>query len=129
MLLLLLLLLLSLLLFQQQFQYADVKRIGRRLAEKVGQNPEDIQAFFTRNDQSGTGVISYDHFRSLVRQLDNTLIEHEVMTLGRYYSEQKDENTPDWEKLVSIAQEHLRKRNFEGFGKLTESFIYEDMNK
>jgi len=39
------------------------------------------------------------------------------------------EDGVDAKKLVAIAQEQLRKRNYEGFAKLIESFQQADMAK
>lgn len=61
--------------------------------------------------------------------MDSSLTEHEIMTVARYYSEQRAEDAMDQMRLVAITQEQLRKRNFEGFGTLVQSFLHTDKEK
>ena len=82
-----------------------------------------------RNDPNGTGVIQYDQLGSLLRQIDPSVTDHEIMSLARMYCTRTGEDAMDTRKLVAIAQEQLRKRNFEGFGKLLEAFSQEDKTK
>lgn len=59
---------------------------------------------------------------------DGKLSEHEIMTLGRYYSV-REENEMDSSFLLAVAQEHLKKNNIENFGQLLATFEYNDRKK
>ncbi|XP_071085308.1 EF-hand domain-containing family member C2-like isoform X1 [Haliotis cracherodii] len=113
----------------REFPKADVRAISQKLSSRIGENKEDIQAFFARNDSSGNGLVSYEQFSGLLQQMDSSLTEHEIMTVARYYSEQRAEDAMDQMRLVAITQEQLRKRNFEGFGTLVQSFLHTDKEK
>ena len=62
-------------------------------------------------------------------QVDRTLTEQEVMTVARYFSNQGQQPGMDAQKLVAIAQEQLRKRNYESFNNLLESLQHQDRTK
>ena len=62
-------------------------------------------------------------------QVDGTLTEQEVMTVARYFSNQGQQGGLDAQKLVAIAQEQLRKRNYESFNNLLESLQHQDRTK
>lgn len=62
-------------------------------------------------------------------QVDGTLTEQEVMTVARYFSNQGQQAGMDAQKLVAIAQEQLRKRNYESFNNLLESLQHQDRTK
>ncbi|WAR28655.1 EFHC2-like protein [Mya arenaria] len=81
------------------FEKANVEAIVNRVRQSVGNKPDDVRSFFMRNDSGGTGII------------------------------QSSDDGVDARKLVAIAQEQLRKRNYEGFAKLIESFQQADKEK
>lgn len=56
------------------------------------------------------------------------LSEHEIMTIGRYYSVQ-NEFEMDINFLLAVAQEQLKKNSFEYFGQLSATFVYNDREK
>lgn len=95
----------------------------------VGKNPDEVRSFFMKNDPQGDGVLGYDQFVSLLRQVDSSLSDHEIMTLARFYSERPQEDAIDSRKLFAIIQEQLRKRNYEGFSKLIEDCQQHDQGK
>lgn len=115
--------------FYFQFSKANIEGILNRLRAAVGKNPDEVKSFFMRNDPEGAGVIGYDQFVSLLRQVDSSLSDHEIMTLARFYSERASEDAIDSRKLFAIIQEQLRKRNYEGFAKLIEDCQQNDKNK
>lgn len=82
-----------------------------------------------RNDPEGSGVLGYDQFVSLLKQVDSSLTDQEIMTLARFYSERPSEDAIDSRKLFAIIQEQLRKRNYEGFSKLIEDCQQHDQGK
>jgi hypothetical protein len=62
-------------------------------------------------------------------QLDNTLTEQEIMTLARHFSSGPQSPELDFVKMRAIAQEQLRKRNFESFSVLAECMMQQDKKK
>lgn len=87
---------------------------------------DEVKSYFMKNDPEGSGFIQYEQFHNLVRQMDPTITEHEIMTVGRYYSQRQGEDKLNIQKLIGIIQEQLRKRNFEGFSKLREDCLHHD---
>ncbi|KAK3094621.1 hypothetical protein FSP39_004130 [Pinctada imbricata] len=112
-----------------EFSKANINAILKKLVSIVGKNPDEVRSFFMKNDPKGCGTIGYDQLVSLLRQVDPTITNHEVMTVARYYSERTAEDAVDSRKLVAIVQEQLRKRNYEGFGKLLEDCMQNDQAK
>jgi Ca2+-binding EF-hand superfamily protein len=83
-----------------------------------------------RNDPSGTGILMYEQFHSLVHQLAPRLTEHEIMTIARYYGDRAEQDAQmDIKTLISIIQEQLRKNNFEGFTNMSENFQHMDKSR
>lgn len=64
----------------------------------------------------------------IVGVTEGAFSEHEMMTLGRYYSV-KDEYEVDLHFLLAVAQEQLKKNNFENFGQLSAELMYNDREK
>lgn len=112
-----------------EFPKANVGSIVQKIRHVVGSKSDEVRSFFRRNDPNGTGIIQYDQLGALLRQVDPSLTDHEIMTLARMYCSRSGEEKMDTRKLVAIAQEMLRKRNFEGFGKLLEACSQEDRTK
>lgn len=67
-------------------------------------------------------------YRSLLADLDSQLSEHEIMTLGRTYSV-REQPELDIGFLLAIAQDHLRKKQFEGFPDMLQAFTHEDRDR
>lgn len=40
-----------------------------------------------RNDPNGSGIIQYEQLGSLIRQIEPSMTDHEIMTLARMYAE------------------------------------------
>jgi len=55
------------------------------------------------------------------------LVDHEIITLARYYA-QKNFKEHDIYSIVSVAQDHLRKNNYEHLLPLKENLISRDRN-
>ncbi|XP_076099003.1 EF-hand domain-containing family member C2-like isoform X1 [Mytilus galloprovincialis] len=113
----------------QEFPKANIESIINRLRGSVGKNKDEVKSFFMRNDPGGSGVLGYDQFVSLLKQVDSSLTDQEIMTLARFYSERPSEDAIDSRKLFAIIQEQLRKRNYEGFSKLVEDCQQHDQGK
>ncbi|KAL4220640.1 EF-hand domain-containing member C2 [Mactra antiquata] len=112
-----------------EFGRANINNILSKIRSAAGAKPDDIRSFFMRNDPDGTGIIQYEQLGALIRQIQPSISDHEIMTLARMYAERSAEDTVDTRKLLAIAQEQLRKRNYEGFAKLIESFQQADQAK
>lgn len=112
-----------------EFPKANVDAIVARIRNSVGNKADEVRSFFMRNDPSGAGAIQYDQLGALIRQVEPSITDHEIMTLARMYAERTAEDGVDTRKLLAIAQEQLRKRNYEGFAKLIESFQQADKDK
>ena len=68
-------------------------------------------------------------YRNLLTQVcGNKLAEHEIMTLGRYFSERQDEQV-NMSVLLGVAQEQLRKHNFENFTRLKQLMMHHDTSR
>ncbi|XP_002735862.1 EF-hand domain-containing family member C2-like [Saccoglossus kowalevskii] len=110
----------------QEFQVADINAILKRLKDVGQANVEQIADFFKRNDPDSLGKIRYEQFRTLLQQIASSrLTEHSIVTIARYFSDRQEDRI-DITVLASIAQEQLRKNNFENFAKLIESFTHHD---
>lgn len=64
----------------------------------------------------------------IVSIIDGAFSEHEIMTLGRYYSV-KDEYEMDLNFLLAVAQEQLKRNSFENFEQLSAVLTYNDREK
>merc|ERR1712110_406897 len=109
-----------------EFAKSNPMQVISRLAAKLGTNKEDVRSFFAKTDPSGSGFIPYERFREMVLNCEPSLSDQEIMTLARQFSDRRDDAVLDSGKLISIMQEELRKRNFEGFGTLVASFRHLD---
>jgi len=107
----------------------NLQSILEKIRRKLSENMDDVRSFFARSDTSSSGVASYDQFRSLIKQVDGTLTDQEIMSVARYFSNQPQQAGMDLQKLQAIAQEQLRKRNYESFNNLFESLQHQDRNK
>jgi len=52
----------------------------------VGGKADEVRSFFMRNDPQGSGIIQYDQLCALVRQIEPSVTDHEIMTLARMYA-------------------------------------------
>jgi len=76
-----------------------------------------------------SGSIPFEQFRQHLLQLaQGQLSEHEIHTVARCYQDHKDD-TVSLKTLVTIAQEQLRKINFENFSKLEEQCLHYDKER
>lgn len=111
------------------YSKANINAILQKLVSAVGSNQDEIRSFFMKNDPNGLGCLGYDQLVSLLRQVDPNISDQEIMTVARHYSQRTQEDAIDSQKLVAIVQEQLRKRNYEGFGKLLEDCMQNDKDK
>ena len=110
-----------------QFAVADVQRVMGKLSKAVGGKLEDVRGYFARNDPQDSGVVPFEQLRSLMRQLGG-FVEHEVITIGRYFSDRAGEQL-DRTEVVANAQHQLRKKNYEELDGLKMALEQRDKNK
>ncbi|BFZ06219.1 hypothetical protein BsWGS_09258 [Bradybaena similaris] len=108
------------------FPKSNINVVLEKLAVRLGSNKEDVQAFFAKTDPAGSGYMSYQKFREMALSIEPTLTEHEIITVARQFSDRQVDIILDVDKLISIIQEELRKKNFEGFATLITSLRHLD---
>ncbi|KAF1429281.1 EF-hand domain-containing family member C2, partial [Spheniscus humboldti] len=112
-----------------EFSVADVGVILKKLKDIAESRSREVRQVFASSDPEHSKVIEYDPFRNLIVSItDGAFSEHEIMTLGRYYSV-KDEYEMDLHFLLSVAQEQLKKNSFENFEQLSAVLTYNDREK
>ncbi|NWS69140.1 EFHC2 protein, partial [Crotophaga sulcirostris] len=112
-----------------EFSVADIGVIIKKLKHIAEPRSKEIRQTFAAADPEHTKVIKYDPFRNLIVSItDGAFSEHEIMTLGRFYSV-RDEYEMNLNFLLGVVQEQLRKKNFENFEQLSAVFIYNDREK
>uniref|UniRef100_UPI00398EE918 EF-hand domain-containing family member C2 n=1 Tax=Pristiophorus japonicus TaxID=55135 RepID=UPI00398EE918 len=112
-----------------EYQKANICTILTKLKTTGDLHSLEIKRMLTAHDHHRTGIINYDEFRNIVIQIgEGLLTEHEVMTMGRYYSIRERQDT-DICFILHVVQEALRKNAFEDFPKIAEAFMYEDRQR
>ncbi|XP_039250468.1 EF-hand domain-containing family member C2-like isoform X2 [Styela clava] len=112
---------------EDEFPVANMSVIIDKLRSAAKDKVKDIKEFFVMNDPEGGETIRYESFRNLLAQL-KTFSEHEIMTIGRRYAHRAPEEV-DMTLVLAVAQEKLKKKNFEDFARLQESLTYEDIER
>ena len=109
-----------------QFPQANVALIIGKL-KQLGASKQDEIA---RNDPTGgSNMMSYDSFRQFLQSLaGSALTEHEIISVARFYQDRKDERL-DLGTLLAIAQDQLRKVNYENFQQVLEQCIHYDSER
>ncbi|KAH1186802.1 EF-hand domain-containing family member C2 isoform X1 [Mauremys mutica] len=112
-----------------EFPMANISLILNKLKAIGEPSSREIKQIFAATDPEHSNVIEYNPFRNLMVNITGgKLSEHEIMTIGRHYSEQ-NEFEMDINFLLAVAQEQLKKNSFENFGQLSATFIYNDREK
>ncbi|NXG78198.1 EFHC2 protein, partial [Baryphthengus martii] len=112
-----------------EFSMADIGVILKKLKDVAEPRSREIRQMFAAADPEHTKVIGYDPFRSLIGSItDGAFSEHEIVTLGRYYSV-KDEYEVDFHFLLATAQKQLKKNGFDNFQELFAVMVYKDREK
>ncbi|XP_033003020.1 EF-hand domain-containing family member C2 [Lacerta agilis] len=112
-----------------EFPVSDICVILDKLKAIGEPRSREIKQIFAASDPQHTTTIDYDEFRNLLLNIsDRNLSEHEIMTLGRYYS-LRDKNEMDTTYLLAVAQEQLKKNSFENFGQVLAVLAYNDRSK
>ena len=110
-----------------QFAVADVQRVLGKLSKALGGKLEEVRGYFARNDPQDSGVVPFEQLRSLMRQLGD-FVEHEVITIGRYFSDRAGEQL-DRTEVMATAQHQLRMKNYEQLDGLKMALEQRDKNK
>lgn len=109
----------------EQFPHSNINLIMAKLRGPAIPRIQDIREKFAKHDPEKLGILPYVKFRSLVIQLSEGLLnEHEIMTLGRNYGDQKP-----FPSVIKLAQSDLEKQNYTSFTKLQEMLEYHDSDK
>ena len=107
------------------FPVANQKLILEKLRQFLTNNSDSV-AQFEQHDPQHKGYFGYETFYYLMKNLvGNILVDHEIITLARSYS-QKSLKEHDIYSIVGVAQEHLRKHNYEHLLPLKENLISRD---
>lgn len=61
--------------------------------------------------------------------LDCGLVDHEVLVLGRAFSEQQQSEEEDVVVMLAVAQDALRRKLYDDFHSLTLAFLKQDPHK
>ncbi|NP_001296746.1 EF-hand domain-containing family member C2 [Danio rerio] len=111
-----------------EFPKANIGTIISKVKSISEEQQKKVKQFFTMSDPSSTGSLPYESFRTLLADLDVELSEHEIMTLGRVYSvrQQPEVNVG---LMLAVAQDHLKKKNFEKFSEMIQAFTHEDRDR
>lgn len=107
-----------------EFPVANLKLI----MDKLYQNVQTRKDEFNRPEASGD-CMPFDTFCQILQSMaGGALKAHEVMTVARYFQDRKDDGV-DMETLIAVAQEQLRKANFENFSKVADHCIHYDKDR
>ncbi|XP_017326304.1 EF-hand domain-containing family member C2 isoform X1 [Ictalurus punctatus] len=112
----------------EEFPRANAGTILSKLKSIPEEKQKEIKRFLALSDSSNTGFIPYESFRSLLADMDSQLSEHEIMMLGRIYSV-REQPELDVGLMLAIAQEHLKKKQFESFSDMLRAFTHEDRDR
>ncbi|XP_066562925.1 EF-hand domain-containing family member C2 isoform X2 [Amia ocellicauda] len=113
----------------EEFPKANIGTIVSKLKSLCESRMKEIKQAFRMNDPGNTGVIAYEPFRNLLAEVaGDQLSEHEIMVVGRHYGSPETPGS-DLGYLLSLAQEQLRKKQFESFQQMVDSFVHDDQDR
>jgi hypothetical protein len=109
----------------QLFPVSNQRLILEKLRRLLTNNADSV-AQFEQHDPQRRGHFGYETFFYLMKNLaGNVLVEHEIITLARAYA-QPTVKEHDIYSIVGVAQEHLRKNNYEHLTPLKENLMTRD---
>uniref|UniRef100_A0A8D3CM09 EF-hand domain-containing family member C2 n=1 Tax=Scophthalmus maximus TaxID=52904 RepID=A0A8D3CM09_SCOMX len=111
-----------------EFPKADVANILNKLRAVPEEKRSEIRKFLTLSDPGSNGFIPYESFRSLLTGLDCGLSEHEVLVVGRRFSERMTPEADVGLKLA-VAQDLLRKKHFIAFTDMVKACVHSDRHR
>ncbi|KAM3861872.1 EF-hand domain-containing family member C2 [Diretmus argenteus] len=112
----------------EEFPKANVGSIFSKLRSISEERQTEIRQFLALSDPGNTGFIPYESFRGLLVGMECGLSEHEVMTLGRCFSE-REQPEADVSLMLAVAQDYLRKKHFETFPDMARAFTHQDKHR
>ena len=104
---------------------ADISIIKSKLSQN---DKEGIKNALNSLDHDVTGVLPFDKFLSVIRANSN-LIDHEIVTLARYYGGQREINRDEISQIVHAVQNTLKEMNYETFPRIILDCKLEDSRK
>ncbi|XP_041856758.1 EF-hand domain-containing family member C2 [Melanotaenia boesemani] len=111
-----------------EFPKANTGSILSKLRSISEGKQSEIRKFLTLSDPTNTGFIPYESFRGLLMGLDCGLSEHEILVLGRCFSENKQPEV-DVGLMLAVAQDILKRKHFEKFPEMVKVFSHHDRRK
>ncbi|KAK5920386.1 hypothetical protein CgunFtcFv8_024203 [Champsocephalus gunnari] len=111
-----------------EFPQANVGNILSKLRSIGEEKRSEIRKFLALSDPSKTGFIPYESFRGLMSGLDCALSDHEVLVLARGFS-QSEQQEADVGLMLAVAQDVLRKKQFEDLPHMARNFLHCDWHK
>ncbi|XP_033979572.1 LOW QUALITY PROTEIN: EF-hand domain-containing family member C2 [Trematomus bernacchii] len=112
----------------EEFPKANVGNILSKLRSIGEEKRSEIRKFLALSDPSKTGFIPYESFRGLMSGLDCVLSDHEVLVLARCFS-QSEQQEADVGLMLAVAQDILRKKQFEDLPHMARNFLHCDWHK
>ncbi|XP_071380863.1 EF-hand domain-containing family member C2 [Centroberyx affinis] len=112
----------------EEFPKANVGSILSKLRSIPEEKQSEMKKFLALSDPSNTGFIPYESFRGLLMGMECGMSEHEVMVLGRCFSE-REPSEVDMGLMLAVAQDYLRKKHFEKFPEMARAFTHQDRHR
>ncbi|CAF1383792.1 unnamed protein product, partial [Didymodactylos carnosus] len=107
------------------FSKANRSLIMQKLKDFFTSNSAAVSQF-DAHDPHRRGYFGFETYYCLMKNIvGHLLVDHEIITIARYYAQQVIQEH-DIYSVVSVAQEHLRKNNYETFSSLKENLITRD---
>uniref|UniRef100_A0A673C7B2 EF-hand domain (C-terminal) containing 2 n=1 Tax=Sphaeramia orbicularis TaxID=375764 RepID=A0A673C7B2_9TELE len=112
----------------EEFPRANVGSILSKLHSMPEEKQSEIKTFVGLSDPSNSGFIPFESFRGLLMGLDCGMSEHEVLVLGRRFSDRQQSDL-DVGLMLAVAQDFLRKKHFEELPAMAKAFTHQDRHK
>lgn len=109
-----------------EFPQANMSLILGKIRAGAAAKSKEVKQMIADADGASSGKVPYETFRNILTSVGG-LSEHEIMTVGRHYAHREPAEV-DSVLLLAVAQEKLKKKNFEDFARLQDAMVYEDMS-
>ncbi|XP_034550046.1 EF-hand domain-containing family member C2 [Notolabrus celidotus] len=113
----------------EEFPKANIGNIISKLRSIPEDQQSEIRKFLTLSDPGNTGFIPYESFRGLLSGLDCGLSEHEILVLGRSFSEPVGPPEVDVGLMLAAAQDFIKKKPFDDIPAMARAFAHQDQHK
>ncbi|KAI6647114.1 hypothetical protein LOD99_8851 [Oopsacas minuta] len=108
-----------------EFPIANIEKIKSKLSQL---DKDQIQQSLTNIDHDSKGKLTFDKFFSTIKNSTN-LIDHEIVTLARYYGGQLETNKDEIAQVVNKVQATLKESRYEAFPHIALDCKLEDSRK